>query len=203
MGRWEGEFYEPQEWRNDYPNPAFVRMTDRDAFWATKIIMTFTPEELRAIVEAGEFTNSVEEEYFLDVLVQRQRKTAQYYMNRLNPLDEFEVTGNGLNFANLSERHGFAAEGTTYQVQWSVYDNVDDSRRALGEARDQTARTIALPNAPDVTEGRDRFLLAEIHSLHDEHPMWNRRVGVYLRPSGGTFEVVGVERESDPPDNIM
>ena len=27
VGRWESEFYEPEEWRNDYPNPAFVRMT--------------------------------------------------------------------------------------------------------------------------------------------------------------------------------
>ena len=33
--------------------------------------------------------------------------------------------------------------------------------------------------------------------------MWNRRVGIYLRPVGETFEVVGVERESDLPDNLM
>lgn len=32
IGRWESVFYAPQDWRNDYPNPAFVRMTDRDAF---------------------------------------------------------------------------------------------------------------------------------------------------------------------------
>ena len=28
--------------------------------------------------------------------------------------------------------------------------------------------------------------------------MWNRSVAVYLRPTGGSFEVVGIERESDP-----
>ena len=50
-----------------------------------------------------------------------------------------------------------------------------------------------------MTGGRESFLLAEIHSLNDLHPMWNRRVGVYLRPVRGTFEVVGIERESDPP----
>ena len=54
-----------------------------------------------------------------------------------------------------------------------------------------------------ITEGGDHFLLAEIYSVHDDHPMWNRRVGIYLRPQGDTFEVVGIERESDPPDNIM
>ena len=45
----------------------------------------------------------------------------------------------------------------------------------------------------------DRFLPAEIRTRHDDHSRWNRRVGVYLRPAGGTFEVVGIERESDPP----
>ena len=57
--------------------------------------------------------------------------------------------------------------------------------------------------ASEITEGSDRFLLAELYSLHGDHPMWNRRVGVYLRPQGGTFGVVGIERESDPPDNVM
>jgi len=39
--------------------------------------------------------------------------------------------------------------------------------------------------------------------MNDDHPMWNRRVGIYLRPVGRGFELVGVERESDPPDNLM
>ena len=116
VGRWESEFYDPEAWRNDYPNPAFVRMTDRDAFWAAKIIMRFTPAELRAIVEAGEFTDPVQEQYFLDVLIERQRKTVRPYLDRLNPLDRFEVTSDGLRFVNLSEEYGFAEPGTTYRV---------------------------------------------------------------------------------------
>ena len=33
--------------------------------------------------------------------------------------------------------------------------------------------------------------------------MWNRSVAVYLRSTGGSFEVVGIERESDPPNAVM
>ncbi len=36
IGRIEADAYEPHAWRNDYPNPAFVRMTNRDAFWAAR-----------------------------------------------------------------------------------------------------------------------------------------------------------------------
>ena len=33
--------------------------------------------------------------------------------------------------------------------------------------------------------------------------MWNRSVVVYLRSTGGSFEVVESERESDPTDEVM
>ncbi len=199
VGRWESKFYEPQEWRNDYPNPAFVRMTERDAFWAAKIIMRFTSDELRAIVETGQFSNQVEAEYFLKVLIERQRKTARYYLNRLNPIDEFEVTANGLEFANLSERYGFAEPGSTYRVEWSVYANGTESLRSLGGSREQSDTRVPLPDASGVSAGSDLFLLAEIRTLHGDHPRWSRPVRVYLRPTGGTFQVVGIERESDSP----
>ena len=91
VGRWEAGSYDPAAWRSDYPNPAFVRMTDRDAFWAAKVLARFTREELRAVVSTGQFSDPRHAEYFLDVLVERQRKTASEYLNRMNPIDEFRV----------------------------------------------------------------------------------------------------------------
>lgn len=199
VGRWEAKAYDPAAWRSDYPNPAFVRMTDRDAFWAAKILMRFTPEELRAIVSTGEFSDPRHAAYFLDVLVERQHKTGREYLNRVNPIDEFAVADGRLRFANLSERYGFAAPGAVYRVQWSLYDNASDRAQPLGAPRESTAPEAPLPPASGDGAGTDRFLLAEIRTRHDDHPRWNRRVGVYLRPAGDTFAVVGIERESDPP----
>jgi hypothetical protein len=39
-------------------------------------------------------------------------------------------------------------------------------------------------------------LQAEIHSLHVDHPEWDKAVRVYLRPEGAGYEVVGIDRES-------
>ena len=108
-----------------------------------------------------------------------------------------------LSFVNLSERYGFAEPETTYRVRWSVYDNASHSTRPLGEQCEQAETTVTLPRVAEITTSRDLFLLVEIHAVQDEHPMWNRRVGVYLRPVGDGFEVVGVERESNPPDAVM
>ena len=192
VGRWESEYYEPQEWKNDYPNPAFVRMTDRDAFWAAKIIMRFTSEELLAIVETGQISDPEQERYFHQVLVERQQKSARHYMNRVNPIDEFEVTDEGLRFANLSERYGFAEAGTRYQMSWSVYDNDAATVRPLTDAATRPDTVLPLPASIALTG--DTYLMAEIRSRHDAFPAWNQAVRVYLRPTGGTFDVVGIER---------
>ena len=167
-------------------------MTDRDAFWAAKIIMRFTPEELLAIVETGQLSDPEQQRYFHQVLVERQHKTARYYMNRVNPLDEFQVTDDGLRFANLSERYGFANPGTTYGVAWSVYDNDTDTVRPLTDTVTQTDTLLPLPEGTALTG--DTYLMAEIRSRQDAFPAWNEPVRVYLRPAGGTFNIIGIER---------
>ena len=109
-------------------------------------------------------------------------------MNRMNPLDGFEVSDNGLRFANLSERYGFADAGTRYEMSWSVHDNDADTVRSLSD----TDTLLPLP-ANTVLTG-DTYLMAEIRSRNDAFPAWNQPVRVYLRGTGGTFDLVGIER---------
>lgn len=193
VGRWEGELFDCRGWRNDYPNPAFVRMTARDAFWAAKIVMRFTPEELEAIVATGEYSNPAVAAYFLDVLRKRQRKCGRFGINAINPLDEFRLDANRLEFANLSEKYGFVEAPTRYQVSWSTYDNDTGERGELTEPHTQSATTIEIP------EGDGHFWLAEIRSVNEDYPHWSTTVRVYLRPRERGYEIVGIERE-DPDE---
>ncbi len=193
VGRWEGELFDCERWRNDYPNPAFMRMTARDAFWAAKIVMRFTREELEAIVETGEYTNPDNPVYFLEVLLERQRKCGRFGINAINPLDEFRLDGDVLEFTNLSEHYGFADVDTRYNVSRSSYDNERDERRTVSEPVTQSGTRIELP------DGDGNFLLVEIRSLNEDYPHWSAAVGVYLRPKGpkgAGYEIVGIDRES-------
>jgi hypothetical protein len=198
VGRWESASFDPAGWRNDYPNPAFVRMTPRDAFWAAKIMMSLTPDELLAIVQTGEFSNSEHARYFHQVLVERQRKCGEFGINLLNPLDEFVLNADALTFVNLSEKHRFvAARSTRYRVTWSLYDNRSASvRQRLGEPVSIEEGRSPLPEPRRYLADRDMLLVAEIRSLHPDHPHWERPVHVYLRSTGERYEVVGIERDA-------
>ena len=198
VGRWEGEAFDPLAWRNDYPNPAFIRMTPRDAFWAAKIIMSFTSDELLAIVETGEFSRPEHERYFHEVLVERQRKTGAAGINMLNPLDELQVSDDVLEFSNLSERYGFVPlASTSYDVSWSLYDNAESEvRQDLGSVAAGEEQRVPIPEPTRYLNDSNMLLMAEIVSLHPEHSVWRQPVRVYLRSTGQAYEVVGIERES-------
>jgi hypothetical protein len=192
VGRFESERFDPVTWKGNYPNPAFQRMTARDAFWAAKILMKFTRDELAAIVETGEYSDPDNARLLLEVLLERQQKCGRFGINAINPLDEFRIENGVLTFSNLSERHGFGGAGTTYQIQWFAFDNDTGSRRELSLPSTLRETRSSLPASPPGNE----YLLAEIRSSHPDHPHWRSAIDVYLRPTGSRHEIVGIERES-------
>ena len=195
VGRYEADAYEPHGWRNDYPNPAFVRMTSRDAFWAAKILARFTREELRAVVATGQYSDPAAAEYLTETIVARQHKTAGYYLNLMTPLDEFTVTDAGLSFTNLSERYGYAEPGASYEIAWAVYD---DANQSLSPVTETATVTEPMAPVPSQSLDDDHYLRAEIRTRHVDHPSWNTPVKIYLRAAGDGFAVVGLDRESVP-----
>ncbi len=192
VGRWESALFDPLKWRNDYPNPAFVRMTARDAFWAAKILMKFTREELAAIVGTGEFSTPENARYFLDVLVERQLKCGRFGINAVNPLDEFRVEDGALRFVNLSEKYGFVEAKTGYEIQWFAFDNETGARRELSPKRTEQETRSSLPATPNP----EPFLVAEIRSVSTENPHWATTIAITLRSRAGSYDIIGIERES-------
>ncbi len=118
----------------------------------------------------------------------------------MNPLDEFAVTDTGLAFANLSERYGYAEPGASYEIAWSIYDDADRSVAPLAEAATTTDTLATIPLGTDVNQdlGGNRYLRAEIRTRHADHPAWREPVTVYLRASGDSLTVVGIDRVSAP-----
>jgi hypothetical protein len=75
----------------EYPNPAFSRMTERDAAWMARILARFTPEMVRALAEMGRFSDRGDTRFIAETLEQRLEKILDRYLTRLSPLGGVHV----------------------------------------------------------------------------------------------------------------
>jgi hypothetical protein len=190
IGRIEADFFRPERWRPEYPNPAFDNMDGEDAFWAARILWRFPDEAVRAIVHEGQYEDPEAERHLADVIVARKHKIVSHYFRRVNPLHEFRIGDGGavLEFVNLGEAAGLG-KAEAYEVQWFAFDNRSGRETPLGGTGESARRSLPLPRH----EGAE-YLLARIRTRSAAVAGWSRRIDVYLRMTGGA-RVVGIERE--------
>jgi hypothetical protein len=85
--------FAPARWKPLYPNPAFLRMTERDAAWMARLIARFSADDIRRFVMLGQWHDASDVDYLTAVLVERQRRILVRYLGALSPLGE--VRGGG------------------------------------------------------------------------------------------------------------
>ncbi|HEY5945804.1 MAG TPA: hypothetical protein VIV40_09945 [Kofleriaceae bacterium] len=114
VGLLESELYDPGTWVSSSPAYLPIYVADRiDKFWASKIIIRFTREQIRAAVDSAKLTDPRAADWLTERLIERQRATARYWFERVNPLDEIAIADNTLCFKDLSIAHAFARARTT------------------------------------------------------------------------------------------
>ena len=190
VGRVEADFFEPQNWKPEYPNLAFDWMLPDDAFWATKIIARFSDEAIRAIVHRGIYLNSESERFIADIIIQRRDKIVAYYFRQLNPLDNFRVDGSRFEFRNLGEESNLA-DVQAYEYEWFVFDNETANLTPLG-LKGKSGQ-FAEPSL-GIPESSAEYLMVRIRTRSENEPNWGKAVEVFLRKDGGR-SIVGIDRE--------
>jgi hypothetical protein len=197
IGNFEASFFDPLKWKPEYPNSAFDNLMDEDAFWAAKIVMAFSDDQIRAIVKRGGLSNPQAEAYLIRCLVKRRDKVGNAWLNRLNPLDQFTVDGNYLTFENAAARLLKIPGAERHEAQWYHFDNRTESRERVGTKQMATEQRLAIPpesmNGP--LDGDARYAMVEITTHSAQNPGWAKPMRVYLRKKGETVSVVGIERE--------
>jgi len=187
VGRFESASFHPETWLPDYPNPAGVKMDKEDAYWATRTVMNFTDEMIRAIVHTGNWEETGAEKYVGDNLIERRDKIVHYYLAQINPLDNFHLSSTGLTFENLGVKAGLASD-CSYQYDWFRFDNETQKADPLALHRTNDQTSIPIPNNADAA-----FLMVHIASLCSAQPAWKFPVAVYIR-NGSSPSIVGIER---------
>lgn len=112
FGYFHWDEFDPERWRNEYPNPAFSRATEHDNAWMARILSRFERADLEALVGLGKFTNPEADAFLTEVLEQRLRKILDRYLTRLSPISDVRVEGDGkLCATDLARRRAVRPEG--------------------------------------------------------------------------------------------
>jgi hypothetical protein len=184
VGRIEAEIFDPEKWKSNYPNPAFLSRCADDEYWAAKIVLAFTDADIRALVETGGYSDPQAVEFISATLVQRRDKIGRRYLSKVLPLENFGIRNGELFFEDLAVRYKYR-QAPEYRVAWSEFDNEQGALNSLPEAS-----TFHLPDRfNSIADGG--YLAARIHASGDVR----KAVTVFLRKRGSTAEVVGLERE--------
>ena len=137
IGRFEYKVFDPEKWRPEYPNPAFLNRLPDDEFWAAKQVMAIRDEEIRAIVRSARYSDPEAEAWLVECLIQRRDKIGRAYFRKALPIDKFEIRGGEIVFEDLSEKAGFG-KAEPYAIQWFQLDNTDSSLAPIAGAKGPT-----------------------------------------------------------------
>jgi hypothetical protein len=200
LGNIEADFFEPEKWKTEYPQPAFDQMDAADAFWAASISSRFTNPMIKAIVDTGKLSNPDDAKFLTDVIIKRRDKVVAYWIGQTNPLDRFAVShtssGSELTFDNAAIRLGVADSKSTYTARWLEFDNTTGTARPVGDDIDLSHSRAVIPDAawgPAEAAGC-RYAMVSIKTIDASHPNWANPVLVTVRERRGALEVVGIER---------
>ena len=214
VGYFNAEYFDPSRWRPTFPNPAFLQMSLRDAYWGAKIVTSFMDEDIEAIVHTGDYTDSRAEQYVADVLKKRRDKIGQYYFNLVNPLDHFALKGTesgtqALVFDNLALLHGYApANKATYRysirrhVPWGhdsllLTDQVVKNQHIILDRAFLPVWEKRTPTS-QIAESEPSIIYITICTSYDQGANWSENVDVYLEfnSEDKKFHLIGIEHET-------
>jgi len=145
VGYFDNRYFDPGKFKVQLPTRAFKNLTNADAFWAAKIIMAFSDEDIHALVKTGLYTKKEDQDMISSVLIERRDLIGRYWFRRVSPLDGFDLETGKLVFTDLAVKFGFekAAE-TVYRTEVFAKNAKKKSRLTVVESAEPV---IVLDNA--------------------------------------------------------
>ncbi len=179
VGRFESAIFDPERWVPEYPNPAFLNRLPDDEFWMAKQIVNLRDADIRAIVNAAQYSDARAADWVTRCLIERRDKIGRAAFAKVLPVDRFEVKDGRLHWLDFAAAYGIGKALET-GIRWSAFDNEKEASEPI--AGENTAR---LPRMPG-----DGYWVATLYSL--ERP--GQTVRVYVRKRSDEAQAVGVER---------
>jgi hypothetical protein len=189
--------FDPETWKNEYPNPAFSRATEHDQAWMARILSRFDRADIEALVALGDFSRREHADFLAEVLEQRLRRILERYLLRLSPLADGRLErGNELALTDLAARRGVRSR-RRYAYRARVDDpaggrDVPVRVDARGEVRVKLPHRVFPRGMPAADPSR--YLVVTLDNGAAEFPL---RAHLYDLGAERGFRLVGIERSDE------
>jgi hypothetical protein len=181
IGIFSADDFDPGDWKPSFRAMPFDNMTREDAHWATRVILSFSEDDLLNIVKTAEYTNPRATDYMFRTLLERRRLIAAHWLEDVNPISNFALDtkdGVALSFHDLRTDHDLAGPA---EYRYEVITNARRSEKA----------SVSTPRIPlGQIAGETQVRIWTIREKSASNPV---TVYVQNKPTGG-FGILRIER---------
>ncbi|MES1188730.1 MAG: hypothetical protein ABUL60_33250 [Myxococcales bacterium] len=197
FGYFSARDFDPESWRGEYPNPAFMRMGEQDGAWMARILASFNDELLRAAVKVGKY-DTLSERYLVETLSARRRAILRRYLGKVSPITHVSTNTEGVcgvDLARLTET--VPNEGLSFRAY--VYRGAElepaSKPHFRGVRSPQVCLDIAHAALPESLPANapQRYLVVDITNGYAAGPL---RLHLYDLGERGGYQLAGIERPS-------
>ncbi len=196
FGYYANRDFDASTWKNEYPNPTFSRMTERDGAWMARNLAHVTPEMVRALAEIGRFSDPKNTDYLAVVLQERLWQLLGRYLTRLSPIASVELKDDKVCGIDLARMRGLV-QPSEFRYAATLRGPNDERGRALAvEAGPEGTVCVALPHvsAQDIAPtagGSAPYVILRVTNRAGTGPL---DVHLYdLGPHQG-YRIAGIDR---------
>ncbi|MFW6086867.1 MAG: hypothetical protein ACODAG_06650 [Myxococcota bacterium] len=211
LGYYDVRRFEPDAWRPGYPNPAFSRMTERDAAWMARIVAQIPEGHVVAAVREAMIQDPIVRRELTRVLLGRREAILERWLRKLSPLTHPKVVstdaGAELCLRDLAvhadlwpwERRPYRARAWVHERR---RDRLEPVSLGTQVRRPPEWICVGLPEVTEADRERAAYLVVDVTGLYGADDEQSRPARVHLYQLGPRRHVVvGLERpyESGPP----
>ena len=196
FGYYDAKDFQPDNWKNEYPNAAYSNVDEGDSAWITRIISRFTKEQVAAIVDVGDWTKKEEDRaYLLGVLLDRQQQIEHRFFSKLSPVSDVVVEKDRVCATNLARKKETWPEGAfTYRaaVKRGTTDKIEPlAVTAEADGKLCVPLTALAPAGGEADDATSRYVVARITNGSALGPI---AMHLYDLGPGKGLTLVGIER---------
>ncbi len=147
IGYFDNQYFYPANFKPQLPYFAFKDLSRADAFWAAKIIMSFSNADIEAMVKAGGLSSAEDAAFISKTLAERRDMIGRYWFDQASALDDFSYNQNQLSFKDLAAEYGLQPkDGTVYKAE---FYSVNGKKKHKTQSVESPSASITIPSGAD------------------------------------------------------